>query len=58
MAGDLRNISELIKSNAEDIPPMLLTEGNLQGIVDAWNELKQYGTLESKLPHTLDSGGS
>ncbi|KAG5928335.1 hypothetical protein E4U42_000832 [Claviceps africana] len=42
METDLKIIKELIEFDADNIPPMLTERPKLQGIVDEWNELKDY----------------
>lgn len=49
METDLKAIKGLVEFDTENIPPMLITKPQLEGIVDSWNELKQYGMLESTL---------
>lgn len=49
METDLKAIKDLVEFDAENIPPVMITKPQLEGIVDAWNELKDYGMSESKL---------
>ncbi|KAG5982018.1 hypothetical protein E4U55_002408 [Claviceps digitariae] len=44
METDLKAIKDLIDFDTENIPPMLIARPQLQGIVDEWNELKQYAS--------------
>ncbi|PHH90289.1 hypothetical protein CDD83_4090 [Cordyceps sp. RAO-2017] len=44
METDLKGIKDLVEFDTENIPPMLITKPQLQGIVDAWNELKDYAS--------------
>lgn len=48
METDLSAIKDLIEFDTDNIPPMLITRPQLQGIVDEWNELKDYGTSRAK----------
>ncbi|EXU96737.1 hypothetical protein X797_010134 [Metarhizium robertsii] len=44
METDLSAIKDLIEFDTDNIPPMLITRPQLQGIVDEWNELKDYAS--------------
>ncbi|KAG8426305.1 hypothetical protein J3459_008219 [Metarhizium acridum] len=44
METDLTAIKDLIEFDTDNIPPMLITRPQLQGIVDEWNELKDYAS--------------
>ncbi|KHN97468.1 hemeolysin E [Metarhizium album ARSEF 1941] len=44
METDLKSIKDLIEFDTDNIPPMLITRPQLQGIVDEWNELKDYAS--------------
>lgn len=43
MAADLTTVYDLFEDAKQTIPPMLLTEKELKTIVEAWNDLKDYG---------------
>ncbi|KAH0496435.1 hypothetical protein TgHK011_003795 [Trichoderma gracile] len=42
MSADLQTLYDLFGDSAESIPPMLLEKRQLETIVEAWNELKEY----------------
>lgn len=42
MESDLKTIKDLTDFDTDSIPPMLITRAQLQGIVNEWNELKEY----------------
>ncbi|KAG6035307.1 hypothetical protein E4U41_006149 [Claviceps citrina] len=44
METDLKSIKDLIEFDTDNIPPMMITRPQLQGIVDEWNELKEYAS--------------
>lgn len=44
---NLQTLYDLFADSAESIPPMLLAERQLQTIVEAWDELEEYGTYLS-----------
>ncbi|KAF5139237.1 hypothetical protein E5D57_003029 [Metarhizium anisopliae] len=44
METDLSAIKDLIEFDTDNIPPMLITKPQLEGIVDEWNELKNYAS--------------
>lgn len=46
MNADLQTLYDLFGDSAEadSIPPMMLEERQLETIVEAWNDLKEYGT--------------
>lgn len=46
METDLKSIKDLVEFDIDSIPPMMIARPQLQGIVDEWNELKDYGTYQ------------
>ncbi|OTA07036.1 hypothetical protein A9Z42_0078350 [Trichoderma parareesei] len=42
MGADLQTLYDLFADSADSIPPMLLEKRQLQTIVEAWNDLKEY----------------
>jgi hypothetical protein len=42
MGADLQTLYDLFADSADSIPPMLLEKRQLETIVEAWNDLKEY----------------
>lgn len=45
MSGDLEGLHDLFENNLENIPPLVLEEGQLRNIVEHWNQLKDDGRV-------------
>lgn len=43
ISADLTTIYDLFEDDAQTIPPMLLADKEFKTIVEAWNDLKDYG---------------
>ena len=43
MSADLTTLYDLFEDDKQTIPPMLLGEKQLATIVEAWNDLRDYG---------------
>ncbi|GAB0134531.1 hypothetical protein EsDP_00002898 [Epichloe bromicola] len=54
METDLKSIKDLIDFDVGSIPPMLITRPQLQGIVDEWNELKEYASQYIEIAYISD----
>ena len=50
MKADLTTIKDLVELDVDRIPPMLVAPNMQQGIVNEWNELKDYGKILQPQP--------